>query len=134
MTRLESKKVEVNNSSEDIFNFLSDFNNFEKLVPKDKISDWSSSADECSFNISGMATIGMKIIEKTPPSSIKIISHGKNPFDFTLNVSIASINENRSVVQLVFAAEINPFLKMMVEKPLSNFFNMLVDKLKAINE
>lgn len=133
MTRIESKKTEVNNSQENIFNFLTDFNNFEKLMPADKVSEWTSNANECSFTINGMATIGMKIIEKSPFSSIKIVSHGKNPFEFTLNVHIEAISADKSMAQLIFAADINPFLKMMVEKPLTNFFNMLADKLKEIN-
>lgn len=134
MTRIESKKTEVNNSQENIFNFLTDFNNFEKLMPTDKVSEWTSNTNECSFTINGMATIGMRIIEKSPFSSIKIVSHGKNPFEFTLNVNIEAISADKSVAQLIFAADINPFLKMMVEKPLTNFFNMLADKLKEINE
>ena len=133
MTRIESKKVEVNNSQENIFNFLTDFNNFEKLMPEGKISQWTSTSNECSFNINGMASIGMKIIEKSPFSSIKIVSHGKNPFEFILNVDIEAITPDQSVAQLIFEADINPFLKMMVEKPLTNFFNMLADKLKEIS-
>ena len=79
MLKIESEKVEINNSAEYIFNYLADFNNFEKLMPP-QFTEWKSTTEECSFNINGMATIGMKIIDKTPFTKITISSHGKFPF------------------------------------------------------
>ena len=35
-------------------------------------------------------------------------------------------------VQLAFNADLNPMLKMMAVKPLTNFLNLLVQKLKEI--
>jgi carbon monoxide dehydrogenase subunit G len=129
---IETNKVELKASQEQVFEFLSDFRNFEKLIPKDKVSKWNATEDTCSFNINGMADIGMKIVEKSPFSVINIKSEGKNPFEFTLNGFIEEKGENQCIAFLVFNAEVNPFLKMMVEKPLGNFFNMLADKLKEI--
>ena len=80
-----------------------------------------------------MATIGMKIIEKVPHSLIKITSNGKVPFNFTLNVELGMIDLNKCNARLVFESDINPMMRMMVEKPLQNFFNMLVRKLKDLN-
>lgn len=131
MTKIESDKVEINQSAEKIFTFLSDFNNFQKLMPE-QVTNWSSTQDECTFTINGMATIGMKIIEKTPHSLIKISSNGKVPFNFFLYAHITANGENKCIGQLVFEADLNPMLKMMVEKPLGNFFNMLAQKMKDI--
>ena len=132
MTRIESEKVEVNNSSEKTFAFLSDFNNFQKLMPP-QVTNWQSTADECSFTISGMATIGVKIVEKKPNSEIKIVSNGKVPFNFNLNVFLSEAAADKCNGQLVFEADLNPMIKMMVEKPLTNFFNLLVVRLKELN-
>ena len=131
MTKIESEKVEVNGSVQNLFAFLSNFNNFQKLMPE-QVTNWTSTEEECSFTISGMATIGMKIIGKKPHSEINIISNGKVPFKFSLNVLLSEAAENKSTGQLVFEADLNPMLKMMVEKPLGNFFNLLVKKLKDI--
>lgn len=131
MTKIQSEKVEINNSVENVFNFLSNFNNFEKLMPE-QVSNWSSNENECAFTISGMATIGMKIVEKTPYSAIKISSSGKVPFNFELFIFLNELGPKKSQGQLIFEAQLNPMLKMMVEKPLSNFFNILAQKLKEI--
>ncbi|MBL7891053.1 MAG: hypothetical protein JNL63_00375 [Bacteroidia bacterium] len=131
MTKIESTKVEIENSVENVFIFLSDFNNFQKLMPS-QVTNWTSTETECTFTINGMATIGMKILAKTPHSHIKITSHGKVPFEFILHTHLSSLGSDRSSGQLVFEAELNPMIKMMVEKPLTNFFNLLAERMKEI--
>jgi hypothetical protein len=131
ITKLESDKVEINNSASTIFNYLSDFNNFEKLMPS-QVTNWSSTSEECTFTINGMATIGMKIIEKTPFTKITITSHGKVPFEFKLFVLLTEKDATNCIGQLTFESDMNPMIKMMVEKPLGNFFNMLAQKMKEI--
>ncbi len=132
MTTISSKKVEVKNSAENIFNFLVDFNNFEKIMPKDKISNWSSNTNECSFEINGLSSIGMKIEQTSPFKSLKMVSQGKNPFSFTLDVVLEEIGVDRVDSQMIFNGDINSFLKLVVEKPLSNFFNQLVENLGQV--
>lgn len=129
--RIESEKSEINKPISEVFSFLSNFNNFQKLMPP-QVVDWQSTEDECSFKISGMATIGMKIIDKIPNTTLKISSHGKVPFAFTLNVTLTEVAPAQTSGQLIFEADINPMLKMMVEKPLRNFFNMLAVKMKEL--
>ena len=131
MTKIESEKVDINNSASAVFNYLSDFNNFQKLMPP-QVTNWTSTTDECSFTINGMATIGMKIIEKTPSTKIAISSNGKVPFEFKLFVSLTEKDANNCSGQLIFESDLNPMMKMMVEKPLGNFFNMLAQKMKDI--
>lgn len=130
-TKIESEKVDINNSSENIFNYLSDFNNFEKLMPS-QVTNWTSTSEDCSFTINGMATIGMKIIDKAPFSKITITSHGKVPFEFKLFVLLTEKDTTNCVGQLTFESDMNMMMKMMVEKPLGNFFNMLAQKMKDI--
>ena len=130
-TKIESDKVEIANSAKNIFTYLSDFNNFSKLMPP-QVTNWQSSVDECSFTINGMATIGMKIIDKAPHTKITITSHGKVPFEFKLFVLLTEKDASNCVGQLTFESDMNPMIKMMVEKPLGNFFNMLAQKMKDI--
>lgn len=131
MTKIESTKSEIENSLENVFTFLSNFNNFQQLMPA-QVTNWTSTESECTFTISGMATIGMKILEKTPSTHIKITSNGKVPFDFILHVTLVALEANKTSGQLIFEAELNPMIKMMVEKPLTNFFNLLAERMKEI--
>lgn len=131
MTRIESEKKTLNKSSKEIFDFLSDFNNFKQLMP-DQVTNWESTSDTCNFTIAGMATLGMKIAEKKPNDYIKVIKNGSAPFDFTLECLMNEKENSTSEVQLAFNADLNPMLKMMAVKPLTNFLNLLVEKMDAI--
>lgn len=134
MSKIESDKVNVNKSAGDVFNFLMNFNNFEKIMPQDKVSGWSSAEKEFSFKFIGLARIGMALKDTIPEKVINITSHGKNPFDFTLKVSIDAQPDNTSEVKMIFEAEINPFLQMMVNKPLESLFTGLTENLKKMYE
>lgn len=134
MTRIESQQVEINQSPSGIFKFLSDFNNYQQLMPE-QVTDWVSDADTCSFNIKGMASLGMAMESKTPDSEIKIKRNGKAPFDFFLICNIGNgPSPDKATLKLYFDADLNPFLKMMAEKPLTNFLNLLVNRYKEITE
>jgi carbon monoxide dehydrogenase subunit G len=130
MTKLESDKVTINKTAKEVFDFLGDFNNFKKLMPE-QVVDWKSTSDECSFTIKGMASLGMKIVEKTPNSFIKVVKNGSAPFDFILTCMIEDL-QDQCAVQLAFDAELNMMMKMMASRPLTNFLNILVSKLKDI--
>lgn len=129
--RIESVKSEINKPAFKIFSFLTNFNNFQKLMPP-QVTNWQSTENDCSFTLSGMATIGMKIVEKTPNSLIKVSSNGKVPFDFTLDILFTETSPTQCIGQFIFDADLNPMMKMMVEKPLGKFFNLLAEKLKEV--
>ena len=129
MAKIESKEVTINEKSSTLSKFLGNLNNLQKLMPEDKISDWESDEDSCRFQIKGLAKIGMR---KTSADSSKVImeSEGKNPFDFTLTINLDEKGDD-TTAKILFDGKMNPFMKAMVEKPLTNFFNMLVDKLAS---
>ncbi|MFH1321108.1 MAG: hypothetical protein ABII90_10700 [Bacteroidota bacterium] len=133
MTIIESEKVEINNSSENIYNFLSDFNNFEKIMPN-QVINFESTIDECSFTLQGVPVIGMHIVDRLPNSEIRIESTVKSPFEFNLSCKIDNTDKDKCNSQLVFESELDPMMEMLVENLLQNFFNLLVEKLKEIND
>lgn len=123
MTKMLSDKVEINVSDETVFTFLCNFNNYQKLMPE-QVVDWSSNDVEGMFTIKNMATIGLHIEEKLPNNLVKLIKT-KAPFDLTLLCMINKLNDAQCILQLELQADLNPVLKMMAEKPLTNFINVL---------
>ena len=75
MTRIESHRVTVNKSQEEIYNFISNFNNFNQLMPS-SVQDLKTTEDTCSFYLKGMPNIRLKIGEKTPFSHVSMIADG----------------------------------------------------------
>ena len=132
MTRINSEKKNVAYNREVIFDFITDFNNFKDLLPEDRVENYKVENDSCTFRIKGMTDLGLKLGHTERPEMVEMLSHGKVPFPFKMRVHIEEGSEGSSSVHIDFEGDINPFMKMMVEKPLTNFFNMLVDRLAQL--
>jgi plasmid replication initiation protein len=132
MGKIESKTGRVKQSDEKIYNFLSDFNNFQNLIPPDKVKNWKSTSDSCQFTVDGIGDAAMKIIEKKPFSLIKITSEGKTPISFILWLEIKKIGEKESGIKIVIEPMVNPMIMMMVKGPLQSFVDMLVDQMEKL--
>jgi len=133
MTTIESNKELVNAKDEVIYTFLSNLNNFAELVPE-QVENWKSDENSCSFRVSGLADIGLRIIEKVPCQKIVISSDGITPVSFTMIMNITAEANNQSSFQIVFLADMNSFMAMMATKPLTNFVNILAQKLREYYE
>jgi carbon monoxide dehydrogenase subunit G len=128
----ESKIGKVSMPSERIYNFISDFNNLKDYVPADKISNWQSSSDACTFTVSGMGSVALKIVEKTPFNLVKIAGDGLANYQFNLWVQIKEAAESDSRVKVTLKTDINPMMKMMVSKPIQKFLDMLVESFEKM--
>jgi hypothetical protein len=85
--------------------------------------------------ISGLPEVNLKIAEKIPNELLKVTSAStKVPFPFSLNIHIKSLSEQRCETQVAFEGELNMMFRMMIEKPMRNFVNMLNEKLQEIAE
>lgn len=127
--KIDSTKVEVNASAKNIFAFLKDANNLIHLLPQDNISDFKATASECSFKVQGGIVITLVQNGGEEPNKLFLKSGEKSPFPFTLTIHIDEIN-GKSNGYIAFDGEVNMFLKMMVEKPLTNLFNYMSEKLQ----
>jgi carbon monoxide dehydrogenase subunit G len=126
--KLETPIKTISASSEVVFAYLSDLNNLESMMPE-QVINWKSDKDSCSFTIKGMSDMQLVIKDRIPNTQVVMASASNKPFSFTLS-SIIAPEGDQSQVKLVFDGDVNPFLKMMIEKPLSNFFNLLLDGLE----
>jgi len=127
---IKSTEVTIKASAEEVYNFLIDAQNIYHLLPQDKITNWEADEKSCSFKVQQAATISLIQDTVVPTSSIKMISGEKAPFPFTLTIIINPTENGNCSGYLFFEGKINTFLKMMVEKPLTNLFNFMSDKLQ----
>ena len=132
MTTIESKKVEIRKPAAELYAFLQDMNNFQQLLPASRISDWQSDGKSCSFKVQGAATIGLALDGGEAPSLVKMKATERSPFPFTLDVHLNEANGTTTLHQ-IFNADLNPFIKMMVEKPLGNLFDHIAEKMKELH-
>jgi carbon monoxide dehydrogenase subunit G len=131
MTNYKSTLITVQKTQLEVFNFLSDYNNFGKLMPE-QVTNWQSTDTECSFTIQGMASLQVKIVERRANDLISMESFGKTPIKFSLFVNIEAVNDQSCTALVSIDADINPMLKMMLDKPLSNLVEKLATKIPQV--
>ncbi len=132
MKIIESEKITINKPAREIYSFLSNFNNFQNLMPP-QVVNWKSTEDTCSFTIQGMTDLSMHMAEKEPFTKIIIHPDGNPPFDFELDFLLDATDKGTES-RMVFHADLNPFMSMIAVNPLRNFVNILNQKLKEISE
>ncbi|MBP8848995.1 MAG: SRPBCC family protein [Breznakibacter sp.] len=127
MVKFESGIKPVNASVDRVHLFLTDFANYEALIPKEKITNWKCDVQTCSFTISGIGEVGLKIAETSPNSFIKYISNGRVPFNFYLTAFQEPVSESNSTLKLVVDADLNPMMKMIASPHLEKFIDILAE-------
>lgn len=130
MTKFESRIGKLNTSAEKAFRFLSDFRNFDQLIPEDKVKEWEASAEQCSFTVDGIGKAGLKIIEKVPYKLVKITGDSTAGLEFFFWIQIKGIAEKDTRIKLTVKADFNPVMKMIAAKPLKSFVNLMVSKIE----
>lgn len=121
---IDSTKVRVNAEQEVVFNFLKDMRNIIHLLPQDKISDFKATEGECSFKVQGGVIISLIQAGDEGVGKVLMRSGDKSPFPFKLEV-ITTVVEEGTEGYLHFDGQVNMFLKMMVEKPLTALFEYM---------
>ncbi|WP_132218451.1 SRPBCC family protein [Mariniflexile fucanivorans] len=129
---LESPKINVSKSPEDVFDFLADVKNFKSLMPENISKFEVLSEDTFVFALKGMPEIILKKKEVIPPNKIVLGAAG-GKIDFSLVGNITKIDEATSEVQLQFSGDFNPMMAMMIKGPISKFIETLATSIpKAI--
>ena len=131
--RIESRIGSLKHKDEDIYTFLTDFNNLKNLIPADKIQNWVSDGDSCRFTVAPLGEAGVKILEKEPCKLIKLTGIDSVKYNFFLWIQIKRIEETDSRIKLTMEVDLNPMMQAMVKKPLREFLNKVVDKLENVN-
>lgn len=126
---IESRKVTVNRSSENLFQFLTDLNNYEQLMPENT-DKFEIDGDSFIFGLKGMPEIRLIPKESTPNSSV-ILGAASSKIPFTLAFDITDTNDN-SEIQIKFQGDFNPMISMMAKKPLTKFIETLIDNLEKL--
>ena len=123
-----SQEVEIHATTNQVLEFISISSNIEKLLPQDKISDFKFDENSCSFKVQGGIIISL-IQSGRDENKLYLTSGEKSPFPFKLTIHTFTTNEGcKGFIE--FNGEVNAFLKMLVEKPLSALFNYMTNQMK----
>lgn len=122
--KLESQGTTINKPAQDVYTFLTDVKNFEKLMPENISKFEVLDQDSFVFALKGMPEITLKKKECLPVSKV-VLGAGGGKIDFSLTGDITEINATSSSVNLTFEGDFNPMMAMMIKGPISKFLETL---------
>ena len=133
MSKFESGIKHIPHPQTAVYNALSDLSNLDKVkdkLPEDKIKDLSFDSDSLTIG-APMGSVSMRIIEREEPKCIKFATE-KSPIAANLWIQIVPEGEDACKMKLTIKADINPFIKGMVSKPLQDGLEKIADVLAMI--
>lgn len=134
MTEFVSDTRTIPYSAHQVYAILSDLTKLELLkdrLPLDKISEFIYDADSVSFRIEPIGTVKFVVIEREENKLVKLKSEAM-PIDVFLWVQLASSQSDECKLRLTARAELNVFVKPMVEKPMKEAINKISDVLASL--
>lgn len=130
MTEFISEVKTIPQNDDRIFTMLSDLSNLERIkdrIPQDKIKDFEFDSDTCSFAVDPVGKITFQIVEREPNKTIKFATTN-SPVPLFLWIQLKQVAENDTRLKMTIKADLNPFIKPMVSKPLQD----ALDKISTI--
>ncbi len=128
-----SNPVILNANQKKVYDFLTDFNNFERLMP-DQVTNWKSGTETCSFTIQGMTDISLKYTAKEAFHTIRVEPDGKSPisFDLSVKLEVNELDEQKTTGIFEINANLNPMMAMVAKRPLENLVEVMSEKLNSV--
>ena len=134
MSTFESSIRQIPYKQEAVFNMLSDLSNIERVkdkLPEDKLEQMTFDSDSISMSVNPVGQIKLRIVEREEPKCIKFET-ADSPVHFNLWIQVVPNGDNASKMKLTIKAELNPFIKGMVKKPLMEGLEKIADLLQVI--
>lgn len=134
MATFESSVRQIPHSQQAVYNMLSDLSNIDRVkdrIPADKLNDLTFDADSMSTS-TPMGAVKLKIVDREEPKCIKFETE-QSPLPFNFWIQILPVTDTTCKMKLTIKAELNPFIKGMVSKPLQEGIEKIADALQMIN-
>ena len=135
MKKFESSIKQIPYSQEAVYRNISDLSNLERVrdrVPSDKVKDFSFDHDSVTISVDPVGQITLRIVEREEPKCVKFETT-QSPMPFNLWIQVLPVDEQNSKMKLTLKAELNPFIKSMVEKPLQDGLEKIADALAQVH-
>lgn len=128
---LESEKVTTQKSQQEMFNFLTNVENYKQVMPDSMEKFEVTGEDSFVFQLKGMPEIELEIKETREPDLV-VLGSTSEKFNFSLDLTIEPAGESQSQVQLLFTGKFNAMMAMMVKSPLKKFINTLSENIQKV--
>ena len=132
-TKFESSIREIPYSQEAVYHRLSDLSLSEQVrdrLPEDKREDITFENDTITMSVPPVGSISIRICDREEPKTIKYET-ANSPLPFNLWVQLLPLTASTCKMRLTIKADLNPFVKGMISKPLKEGLERLADAIAA---
>ena len=119
---LESRVAKTQKSPEELYNFLTQVENFKHLLPDDAKFELLGK-DKFLFGLKGMPDIKLELKESIPHQQV-ILGSLSDKLNFTLSAHIEPAAQG-AAAQLFFNGDFNAMMAMMIKGPINKFLDQL---------
>lgn len=126
----ESRSGKLTCSAQECFEFTTDLRHFEGFVPDGTISNWKSEKESCSFTVSMLGTVRVRLTDKEKYKRVVYKGDALKKNDFELILNITGSGDQPAEVKVLLNAELNPMMKMIALKPIEQFLEMLIAEME----
>ena len=133
-TRFESSVKQIPYPQQAVYDMLSNLENISKVmdrVPAAKIKDTSFDRDHVSMSVDPVGAIKLAVCEREEPKCIKFQTE-KSPVPFYVWIQMLPVTDTTSKMKITAEADLNPFIKTLVQKPLQDGVEQIADGLAQI--
>jgi carbon monoxide dehydrogenase subunit G len=130
LSYFESRSGKLTCNAEEVFAFVTDIRNFERFIPKGTINNWIAEKEWCSFSVSVLGTVNVRLAEKMKYNKVVFNGDALKKNDFSLVLDISDNNKNPAEVKVTLKADLNPMMKMMAAKPIDQFLQILIKEME----
>ena len=124
----------IPHKAEHIYGMLSDLSNLERVkdrIPAGKVKDFTFDSDSCSVSVDPVGKICFQIVEREPNQLIKFATTNST-IPLHLWIQLKEVAEADTCMKLTVGAELNPFIKQMVAKPLQEAIDKMAEVLTVL--
>jgi hypothetical protein len=129
---IETESIAIATTIEQLLTFFEAPSNLERILPEGRFQDFRSNEESCNFKIQGGIEISLKL-SQLQENFVEFKSGPNSPIEFTLLIHLKVIP---GAIQgnLVFSAETNSFITMLIKNPLQSLFKDMGNNLKRVME
>jgi len=133
LSYFESRIGKLSACTEEVFSFVTDVRNFERVIPPGIIANWQADRESCSFSVSTLGTVGFRMVEKDINKNVVYKGDALRKNDFSIVLHLTENDNNKTDVKVSLSADLNPIMKMMAAKPIEQFLGMLINEMEKFN-
>ena len=118
-------------SINEIYDYVIKIDNYEAILGNEIRNFEKLNENQFKIKIGSMPNICLELVEVNINSCVKLISNDSN-LNFKILISINSIDENSSVVNVKFDGKFSSMIEMMIKNPLEKFIDSLRNKIEDL--